>query len=121
MTTFDIEKEQSPEGGRFVVGVDEVGRGPLAGPVVAAAVAYRDMHFVIPPECESALALIRDSKKLSEKQREELFLTIPDFFAVGMGIISPETIDRVNILEATFLAMKAAITDLTTQRCSERR
>lgn len=95
-----------------MIGVDEVGRGPLAGPVVAAAVAYRDPSFAIPPEQEKVFALMRDSKKLSEKQREQVFTTIEEYFAVGIGIIPAETIDRVNILEATFLAMKAAISDL---------
>ena len=96
----------------MVVGVDEVGRGPLAGPVVAAAVCYRDPLFAIPETLAGAFALIRDSKKLSEAQREQVLVTIQEYFAIGIGIISAETIDRVNILEATFLAMKAAITDL---------
>ncbi len=95
-----------------MIGVDEVGRGPLAGPVVAAAVAYRDLSFVIPASQENVFALMRDSKKLSEKQRERVFSVIGEHFAIGIGIISAETIDRVNILEATFLAMKAAISDL---------
>ena len=111
-TTFEIEQEKSAGGSRFVIGVDEVGRGPLAGPVVAAAVAYRDPSFAIPPGRDKVFALMRDSKKLSEKQREQVFTTIEEYFAVGVGIIPAETIDRVNILEATFLAMKAAISDL---------
>ena len=111
-TTFDIEKLKSPDGSRGVIGVDEVGRGPLAGPVVAAAVRFKDPSFVIPAALESEFALIRDSKKLSEKQREKIFALIRDHFSVGIGIIPSETIDRVNILEATFLAMKAAISDL---------
>lgn len=111
-TTFEMEIERSVGGSRFVIGVDEVGRGPLAGPVVAAAVAYRDPHFVIPSGQEKVFALMRDSKKLSEKQREQVSTTIEEYFAIGIGIIPAETIDRVNILEATFLAMKAAISDL---------
>ncbi len=111
-TTFEIEQDKSAGGSRFVIGVDEVGRGPLAGPVVAAAVAYRDLSFAIPASQENMFALMRDSKKLSEKQREQVFTTIEEYFAVGIGIIPAETIDRVNILEATFLAMKAAISDL---------
>ena len=107
-----MEMERSVGGSRFVIGVDEVGRGPLAGPVVAAAVAYRDLSFVIPASQENMFALMRDSKKLSEKQRERVFSVIGEHFAIGIGIISAETIDRVNILEATFLAMKAAISDL---------
>lgn len=111
-TTFDIEKLKSPDGSRGVIGVDEVGRGPLAGPVVAAAVRFRDPSFAIPAALESEFTLIRDSKKLSEKQREKIFALIQEHFSVGIGIIPSETIDRVNILEATFLAMKAAISDL---------
>lgn len=111
-TTFDIEKLKSPDGSRAVIGVDEVGRGPLAGPVVAAAVCFKDPLFIIPEALEKEFALIRDSKKLSEKQREKIFDLIQEYFFTGIGIISPETIDRVNILEATFLAMKAAVSDL---------
>lgn len=112
MTTFDIEKLKSPDGSRGVVGVDEVGRGPLAGPVVAAAVCFKDPSFVIPEALEKEFSLIRDSKKLSEKQREKIFALIQEHFFLGIGIIPSETIDRVNILEATFLSMKAAISDL---------
>ena len=114
-TTFDKEKERMLLGHRYIIGVDEVGRGPLAGPVVAAAVWYKDPDFAIPAELEKEFALIRDSKKLSEKQREKLFDIISEHFDIGIGIISAETIDRVNILEATFLAMKAASTDLLRQ------
>ncbi len=114
-----MEQEQSRAGSRLVIGVDEVGRGPLAGPVVAAAVSYRDSHFGIPEALTKEFLLIRDSKKLSEKQREALFAIIEEYFDVGMGIISAETIDRVNILEATFLAMKAAISDLKRTVSSE--
>ncbi len=114
-TTFDIEKLKSPDGGRVVIGVDEVGRGPLAGPVVAAAVCFKDPLFVIPDALEKEFSLIRDSKKLSEKQREKIFDLIQEYFFTGIGIISPETIDRVNILEATFLAMKAAVSSIKKQ------
>lgn len=111
-TTFDIEKLKSSGEVRKIIGVDEVGRGPLAGPVVAAAVAYRIPDFSLPIEHEKEFSLIRDSKKLSEQQREKLDGLIREYFDIGIGIISPETIDRVNILEATFLAMKAAVSDL---------
>jgi ribonuclease HII len=114
-TTFDKEKERALLGHRYVIGIDEVGRGPLAGPVVAAAVWYKNPDFVIPTELEKEFALIRDSKKLSEKQREKIFDLIHEHFETGIGIISAETIDRVNILEATFLAMKAAVSDLQRQ------
>lgn len=111
-TTFEIERLRLLESGRLTVGVDEAGRGPLAGPVVAAAVMYRDSNFLIPSDQEKTFSLIRDSKKLSEKQREQIFGMIQEYFVVGIGVISMETIDRVNILEATFLAMKAAISNL---------
>lgn len=114
-TTFDTERERSLLGHAFVIGVDEVGRGPLAGPVVAAAVRYKDPDFGIPENLAKEFTLIRDSKKLSEKQREKIFMVIQEHFDIGIGIISPETIDRVNILEATFLAMKSAITALKKQ------
>ncbi len=92
------------------VGIDEAGRGPLCGPVVAAAVCFR--------ESEERLAtlpewtFIRDSKKLSEKQREKMFGFIMEHCFVGVGIMQADTVDRVNILEATFLAMKAALSEL---------
>lgn len=117
-TTFN--KEQSLIRGDaqpplFVIGIDEAGRGPLAGPVVAGAVCYRDPSFQIPEELAKTFALIRDSKKLSEKKREELFDFIHEYFYVGVGIVSAETIDRVNILQATFLAMKSAVSQLAKQ------
>ncbi len=110
-----------------VVGVDEAGRGPLAGPVVAAATALRMNDDLLPPPRleDSALPLgqgqgkrnnlwllVRDSKTLSEKQREKMFAFVQEHFFVGVGVIHPETIDRINILEATFLAMKEAVGSL---------
>ena len=111
-TTFEIEQTRSLGGSCRVIGVDEVGRGPLAGPVVAAAVCYRDPLFAIPETLTEEFALMRDSKKLSAVQREKLFGIISTHFDIGIGIITADTIDRVNILEATFLAMKVAITEL---------
>lgn len=111
-TTFEKEREIALKEGVFVMGVDEVGRGPLAGPVVAAAVCYKERSFIVPSELEKEFALIRDSKKLSEKQREKIFELIQEYFHVGIGVINAETIDRVNILQATFLAMKTAVSDL---------
>lgn len=96
----------------IVVGVDEAGRGPLAGPVVAAAAHYKRADFVMPEEFEKEFAFIRDSKTVSEKKREALYDFIYEHFDIGVGIIYPETIDRVNILQATFLAMKEATGDL---------
>lgn len=111
-TTFEKEASLIGQGPRFVIGIDEVGRGPLAGPVVAAAVWYKQTDFSIPESLEKEFALIRDSKKLSEKQREQIFEVIQEHFDIGIGIVSAETIDRVNILQATFLAMKSAVSQL---------
>ena len=111
-TTFEKERERSLLGHTFIVGIDEAGRGPLAGPVVACAVSYKSHEYKIPTNLTNEFALIRDSKKLSEKQREKMFDFIQEHFYIGIGIISAETIDRVNILQATFLAMKSAIADL---------
>lgn len=112
-TTFEKELAIASRGGFFVVGVDEVGRGPLCGPVVSAAVCYKDPTYIIPPEREKEFALIRDSKKLSEKQREKVFDLITEYFFVGIGLAHADTIDRMNILQATFLSMKSAISQLT--------
>lgn len=85
----------------FICGIDEAGRGPLAGPVVAGAV-------ILPKDCE--ILYVNDSKKLSEKKREELYDVIYEkALAVGVGMASPERIDEINILQATYEAMRSAI------------
>lgn len=113
---FEIEEQKRKEGYSVIVGVDEAGRGPLAGPVVAAAAAYRDQAgFVVPVEFEKIFRFVRDSKKLSEKKREEMFDFVREHFFVGVGVVQHTTIDRINILEATFLAMKEAIGELKRQ------
>lgn len=87
-----------------VCGIDEVGRGPLAGPVVAGAV-------ILPKDCN--ILYINDSKKLSEKKREELYEIIMEkAVAAGIGYASVERIDEINILQATFEAMRDAISKL---------
>lgn len=88
-----------------VCGIDEAGRGPLCGPVVAAAVILPDEYDIL---------YINDSKKLSEKKREEVYKEI-DKYAVtyGVGIVSPERIDEINILQATYEAMRTAIHKLS--------
>ncbi|MBQ2287336.1 MAG: ribonuclease HII [Lachnospiraceae bacterium] len=91
----------------FVCGIDEAGRGPLAGPVVAAAVILPKNHKI---------AYLNDSKQLSEKKREELFDKImSEALAVGVGIVSPKRIDEINILQATYEAMRGAINQLKIQ------
>lgn len=94
----------------FVIGIDEAGRGPLAGPVVASAaiVKHRDWQKMVDGDWD----LVRDSKKLSPKQRDKVFDFVTENFYVGIGICDHQTIDEVNILEATFLAMKKALSDL---------
>lgn len=85
----------------FICGIDEVGRGPLAGPVVAGAV-------ILPKDCN--ILYINDSKKLSEKKREELYDEITgQAVAYAVGYASPERIDEINILQATYEAMREAI------------
>ena len=89
-----------------ICGIDEVGRGPLAGPVVAGAV-------ILPKDCD--ILYINDSKKLSEKKREELYDVIMErAVAVGLGYSTPERIDEINILQATYEAMREAIANLET-------
>lgn len=112
LATFEIEQQSIGAGYQWAIGIDEAGRGPLAGPVVAAAAVYRDSSFAIPQELEKKFALVRDSKTLSEKKREELFDFIHEHFLVGVGLSDHLTIDRINILEATYLAMKKAVSDL---------
>lgn len=98
------EKELYKKGIRFICGVDEVGRGPLVGPVVAAAV-------ILPINYH--LEGLNDSKKLSEKKREELYpKIIKDAISYGVGMIDAKTIDEINIYEATKLAMYEAINSL---------
>lgn len=86
---------------QYICGIDEVGRGPLAGPVVAGAV-------ILPKDCD--ILYINDSKQLSEKKREELYDVITkEAVAWAVGYASPERIDEINILQATYEAMREAI------------
>ena len=112
IATFDIEKKLKGKGYAFVVGTDEAGRGPLAGPVVAAAAIYRDENFEIPEEKIKLMNFVRDSKTVSHKKREELFDFIHENFYIGVGMCDHKTIDEINILEASFLSMKKALSDL---------
>ena len=99
-----IEEACREEGYTVICGVDEAGRGPLAGPVCAAAVILPD-HLELPG--------LNDSKKLSDKKRRELFPLIKEHaIAYGIGLASHEEIDEINILQATYLAMERAIAQL---------
>jgi len=98
------EKELYKAGYQTIAGIDEVGRGPLAGPVVAAAV-------ILPPGCK--IKGLNDSKKIPKKKHQEIYQAVLDkALAVGIGLIDNEIIDQVNIYEATKLAMKEALSKL---------
>ena len=111
---FEKEKERTEKLKKFeheyeaygyLCGIDEVGRGPLAGPVVAGAV-------ILPKDCD--ILYLNDSKQLSEKKREELYDVIMDrAISVGLGYVAPERIDEINILQATYEAMRQAISALS--------
>ena len=104
---WTLENEIYEEGYELICGVDEAGRGPLAGPVCAAAV-------ILPRDLE--IPGLNDSKKLSEKKREELFELIKDkAISYGIAFATVEEIEEVNILNATFLAMNRAIAQLQPQ------
>ena len=143
LSILDLTEEQNlfKQGYKLVAGIDEAGRGPLAGPVVAACVVCTPemlkkiqegvrneeveiegearnegeihesrLHFLPRLHPNNKLKLIKDSKKLTAKVREELFGIIKqEFTEVGIGICDHQTIDRINILQAAFLAMKKAI------------
>ncbi len=108
IATFEKEKELQKAHYDIIVGVDEVGRGPLAGPVVAGACVIKDVADFDNVIDEGMWKLIRDSKLLSVNQREEVFEFVREKFFVGVGRCSPKAIDEINILQATFLAMKKA-------------
>ncbi|MFC1905672.1 ribonuclease HII [Chloroflexota bacterium] len=104
---LEEEKTLLAQGYKLIAGIDEVGRGALAGPVVAAAVVLPEsINF-------NSLTDVRDSKEINATKREFLYQRIIDIaVAVGIGIIAPQTIDSVNILNATKLAMRQAIEQL---------
>ena len=109
---FQFERAQYGAGITRLAGVDEAGRGPLAGPVVAAAaVLPREWTMDGLPE---SLQRLNDSKQLTEKVREQLFeaIQVEPGISFGVGIIGPEEIDRINILQATHCAMNVALAQL---------
>lgn len=109
--TLDEEKKLLSRGIKLIAGVDEVGRGPLAGPVVAAAVVFKNFNNDIQD------IGIKDSKKLSLKQREKIFKILTDHPDINytIGIISESAIDKINILQASLAAMKKAVSQLKVQ------
>ena len=105
ITMWEIEDSCFENGIELICGVDEAGRGPLAGPVCAAAV-------ILPPHIE--IPGLNDSKKLTDKKRRELYPIIMEkAIAYGIGLASHEEIDEINILQATYLAMERAIAQLS--------
>ncbi len=107
MLQWIIENEIAQKGYKSICGVDEAGRGPLAGPVCAAAV-------ILPYGCE--IEGLNDSKKISEKKREVLFEKIKDVaLAYSIAMVDHKKIDEINILQATYLAMKAAVEGLNVE------
>ncbi len=99
-----FEKKYTSEGVKYIGGIDEVGRGPLAGPVVTACV-------ILPIDCK--ILGINDSKKLSAQKREELFeIIMKEAVSIGIGVEDNNTIDDINILQATYKAMKKAIDNM---------
>ena len=101
---LSYEQELYKKGIKLIAGTDEVGRGPLVGPVVAAAVILPENYY---------LEGLDDSKKLTEKKREKYYdIIYKDAVSVGIGIVDAKTIDEINILEASRLAMKKAVEDL---------
>jgi ribonuclease HII len=104
-----LERQLLELGHKIIVGIDEVGRGCIAGPVVAAAV-------MIDVEKLSIASQIRDSKKITPEKREKIFSILQqEAVAIGIGFIGHDVIDRINILQATFEAMKLAIAQLPAQ------
>lgn len=100
-----FERSARSRGYRVIAGVDEAGRGPLAGPVVAAAVVLRE---------EFRLDGVRDSKQLSEKKRRRFYdIILNGALSCGLGVVEPSVIDRINVLQATRLAMKEAVLQLS--------
>lgn len=103
--TFFFERQLHDQRYSLVAGLDEVGRGPLAGPVVAACV-------ILPPDC--AYCIFKDSKSINSSRREQLFATLNAIGAiVGIGSADPREIEQINILQAALLAMKRALEGCT--------
>ena len=110
MIMIQEEKRLWKKGYEYVVGIDEAGRGPLAGPVVSGAVLILEKDFKKVKKIKS----VKDSKKLSEKKREEVYPNLVNNSKLkwGIGIVSEKIIDKINILEATKLSMIKAVKDL---------
>ena len=105
MSLIEFDKEVKKEGYSVIAGVDEAGRGPLAGPVYACAIIMKE---------DNIIAEVNDSKKLSEKKREELYdIILENAVCYSVASVDEKTIDEINILNATMLAMEKAIEGLS--------
>ncbi len=101
---WHYENQLRKQGYRIIAGIDEAGRGPLAGPVVAAS-------SILPENCQ--IEGLRDSKKLTEKKRDQLYgIILEKAISIGIGIVFEETIDQINILQATKMAMVESVSKL---------
>lgn len=107
---FEIEKKIIKKDIRFLIGVDEAGRGPLAGPVVSSAVAVKAKDFL--KITQKFKSKIKDSKKLTFSNRIDAYSEIRNNLKVGLGICGPAIIDKINILQAAKLSMQRAISSL---------
>lgn len=110
---FDFDNEQRSQ--KFVIGTDEAGRGPLAGPVVAAAVCFKEVY----PKLIEELNLLNDSKKLTHKQREVLFEKIKKHACYSITVIDVEEIEQINILQAALKAMRISCENVFVQLADE--
>ena len=104
---FDLEARAWDRGFHLIAGVDEAGRGPWAGPVVAGAVILHGGNLPT-----RLLEGLDDSKKLSARKRDEIFALLPDWAAIGVGLADAPEIDQINILQASFRAMERALAGL---------
>lgn len=114
MPDFLLEQQARLKGAGIICGVDEVGRGPLAGPVLAVAAIIPTGADGRPALPDTVLNRLNDSKKLSLKTREALFDPLVEHVPHGIGMVEPAEIDRINILQATFVAMTEAVGKLPT-------
>ncbi len=110
---LDFERQQWLQGAVRIAGIDEAGRGPLVGSVVAAAVIFSEKFIEV--EIKTSFDRLTDSKQISESMRESFFelLQQSDFVEIGVGIASASEIDEINILRATHLAMKRAVEQIS--------
>lgn len=110
---FDFDNDQRSQ--KFVIGTDEAGRGPLAGPVVAAAVSFKDISSSLVDE----LSLLNDSKKLTHKQREILYAKIQKHACYSITVIDVEEIEKINILQAALKGMRISCENVFAQLADE--